>query len=222
MILIYCCLLAMIAAFIVVNNVVRQRKRRTRVLWVAQWVQQLRCLLELFPKHRGMANALLKGDHSFRPAMEKLQREVDAKLLSMRQLVAERSDGFDRDYFHPDLLQKIEQQWQAIRDNVFTMQAKKSFTLHTRLIALVIERMEDDSLELVAFANTHRDLKSLVTMLTRELPHVVESIGQARGIGTGVAAQRSSTVANRVNLRYLHGNTLAILNNRLVDRKSVV
>ncbi len=217
MILIYFCMLLVIATIVVISNVVQKRTRRMRILWVTRWVQQLRILLELFPKHRGMVNALLKGDNSFRPSLEKLQREVDTHLQSMRQLITER-----RDLSEQCLLQPIEKQWRAIRESSFNMPAKKSFALHTHLIALVIERMEDDSLELEAFAHNHGHLKSLIVMLTRELPHVVESIGQARGIGTGVAAQRSSTVANRVNLKFLHGNTLSILNNKLVPVRSVL
>jgi methyl-accepting chemotaxis protein len=217
MILMYCCSLVAIVTIVVTNNIIQQRKRRNRVLWVTLWVQQLRGLLELFPKHRGMANAFLKGDDSFRPSMEKLQREVDTKLLSMRQLIAERGDWSER-----HLLQPIERQWQSIKESVFNMPATKSFALHTQLISLVIERMEDDSLELEAFAQNYGHLKSLITLLTRELPHVVESIGQARGIGTGVAAQRSSTVANRVNMKFLHGNTLSIINNKLVPVRSVL
>ncbi|KPJ96330.1 MAG: hypothetical protein AMJ53_01055 [Gammaproteobacteria bacterium SG8_11] len=222
MILMYCCVLAAMAAILVVGKITQQTRQRKRIKWVTQWLQQLRGLLEIFPKHRGMANALLKGDDSFRPAMEKLQREADDRLLSMRQLVVKRGDWSEQQLLNP-----ITQQWQMIKENVFSMPANKSFALHTQLIAVVIERMEDDSLELAAFAHNSFSLdqdylKSLVIMLTRELPHVVESIGQARGIGTGVAAQRRSTVANRVNLKYLHGNTLSIIQNKLVPLRLVL
>ena len=215
MILMYCCLLAALATIVLLNNLIQHKKRHRRLLWVTQWVRQLRGLLELFPKHRGMANAFLKGDDSFRLSLEKLQREVDTKLLSMRQLIAECGDCYE-----PRLIQPIEQQWQSIKERVFSMPAQQSFALHTQLISLVIERMEDDSLELQAFAQNHGHLTSLIAMLTRELPQVVESIGQARGIGTGVAAQRSSTVANRINMKFLHGHTLSIINNKLVPLRS--
>jgi hypothetical protein len=217
MIWVYCSLLTVIAVGIAINHLAQQKKRRRQLLWGARWMQALRCLFELFPQHRGMANALLKGDDSFRPALEKLQQQVDNQLQTMRQLLKERDDSGSLHILLP-----IEQQWQAIRDSIFTMQAKKSFVLHTDLIALVIERMQDDSIELEALAHTNEQLRLLLTMLTRELPHVVESIGQARGIGTGVAAERASNAVTRVNLKYLHEKTASIINNKLLPAHAVI
>jgi methyl-accepting chemotaxis protein len=162
-----------------------------------------------------MANALLKGDASFRQPLQNLQREVDAQLAEMQRLAKERGDRVAFQHLQP-----IEQQWQTIRDGVFQLQAGKSFTLHTRLIARVIERMEDDSLVLEVLAQNNEPLRSLLSVLMHDLPHIVESIGQARGIGAGVAAQRASSVANRVNLKFLHGKTTAIINDHLSPLRS--
>jgi hypothetical protein len=217
MIWIYCCLLGVIAAGIVTNQVIQRTQRRKQQRWGVLWLRQLRELLELFPQHRGMANALLKGDESFRPALEKLQRQVDSRLQSMHQLLDEPGAGCK-----PSALQPIEQQWQTLRDQLFTLPAKKSFAMHTRLIESVIERMQDDSIELEALACNNESLRMLLIMLTRELPQVVESMGQARGIGTGVAAQRVSNVANRVNLKFLHEKTSSIIDHKLVPAHAVI
>ncbi|MCG6968811.1 MAG: hypothetical protein LJE85_03500 [Gammaproteobacteria bacterium] len=217
MIWIYCSLLTIVAAGVAIKLVVQQKRHRLRLLWSARWLQALRTLLELFPQHRGMANALLKGDESFRPALQKLQQQVDTQLQTMRRLLNERDSGGSL-----YLLQPIEQQWQTIRDHILSMQAKKSFAAHTQLVALVIERMQDDSIELEALAHNNGQLRLLLTMLAWELPHVVESIGQARGIGTGVAAERASNVATRVNLKYLHEKTASIINHKLLPAHGVI
>lgn len=217
MIWIYCCLLAVIAAGAITHQAIRRTKRRRQLLWSVRWLRELRTLLELFPQHRGMANALLKGDESFRPPLEKLQRQVNSQLQTMHQLLDEPSASCE-----PHVLQTIEQQWEAIRNQLLTLPAKKSFTLHTRLIGSVIERMQDDSLELEALTSNNESLRMLLIMLTRELPQVVESMGQARGIGTGVAAQRVSNVANRVNLKFLHDKTSTIVNRKLVPAHTVI
>lgn len=207
---IYCFSATAIAALVYINSLAKRRKHLAQILWVAKWVQQLRRLLELLPKHRGMANALLKGDDSFRQPLHDLQREVDGQLEAMRRLTLERGNqAVSR------RLQPIEREWQAIRDGVMTMQAAKSFSLHTRLIAKVLERMEDDASSLQSLAQNNDALRSLLTVLTHDLPHIVESIGQARGIGTGVAAQRASSVANRVNLKFLHEKTSSIIDCQL-------
>ena len=220
MILVYCYAIAAIVLFLFTKKNLQHNKQRKQVLWVVQWLQQLRDLLELFPKHRGMANAYLKGDTSFRGAMEKLQQEADAKLLSMRRQISERREWSDKRILHA-----IEEKWQSIKQNVYTMPADRCFYNHSRLIALVIERLEDDALELLGFAQRstsqqQRHISSIISMLTRELPQVLESIGQARGIGTGVAAQQNSSVANRVNLKYLHSNALSIIDNKLVPLRA--
>lgn len=214
MLTIYIAALSLILAAVLVNQWIQLRRHRRRLLWAVEWVRQLRKLLELFPKHRGMANALLNGDKSFRPAMQQLQAELDNQLLALRRM------GESRDGSIEPLLLPIERQWQVIRNGVFGMSAKQSFGLHTQLISQVIERMQDDSLDLQLHVPTGSPLSSMLAMLTRELPHVVESIGQARGVGTGVAARQSSTVANRVDLKFLHGKISTIINERLIPARS--
>lgn len=222
MVLIYCCVVLTILLFIAAHNFIQQIKRRKHAILVVNWLKQMRELLELFPKHRGMANAFLKGDSTFRSAMEKLQQTTDKKIQSLRQLTAERDDWSEHQGLH-----RIEQAWQHIKQNVFTMPADRCFAEHSDLIELVIERLEDDALELSEYFNRNasgkqKQLISIIGMLTRELPQVVESMGQARGIGTGVAAQQSSSVANRVNLKYLHDRALSILNNKLTPLHSAI
>ena len=217
MLLIYGFLLLFITMGVVISSAVQQRKRRKQVIWFVDWIHHLRLLLELIPKHRGMANALLKGDESFRPLLVNLQKETDTQLQRMNQLVMRSDQASAQTLFVP-----IERQWREIRERVVTLPAKKSFAMHTRLIATVIERMEDDSIELEAFAYGFGEVRALIAMLTRELPQIMESIGQARGIGTGVVAQRRSTVANRVNLKFLHGKASSIIDNKLVPLRSVM
>lgn len=222
MISLYCYALAALVPILLASNSISHKRQRIQALWAAQWLRHLRDLLELFPKHRGMANAFLKGDASFRASMEKLQQQADAKLESMRKLIAERNECSEHRILRP-----IEQDWRTIKQNVYNMSAERCFAAHSRLIALVIERLEDDALELLEFAASQRSqhqqqITSVISMLTRDLPHIVESIGQARGIGTGVATQQSSSVANRVNLKYLHSNALSIIENKLAPLRSML
>jgi methyl-accepting chemotaxis protein len=188
-----------------------QRRQRYSAHLTVEWMQHLRQLLELLPKHRGMANALLKGDQSFRQSIEKLQQEVSAHLERMERFCVSYPSVADNNALAP-----IRDAWTQIRKKLTTLDAEKSFQLHTQLIAMALERMEDDSIYLQRFVGQNHQMRSSLLLLVRELPQVVESIGQARGIGTGVAAQQSSTIANRVNLKYLHEKTASIINDRLV------
>ena len=77
MIELYLLCLLLIVVFTVINVNSRLRTKKQKITQLAHVVQSLRLLLENLAKHRGMTNAYLKGDHSFKTAIGKLQLEIN-------------------------------------------------------------------------------------------------------------------------------------------------
>lgn len=154
----------------------------------------MKLLLDL-QQHRGMVNAFLNGDSSFKPRLEKKQSEIESsmtKLDILRDkglLTAKRWDG-------------IRKVWQALRGEVLTLSTGDSFRRHSELIRAVLYSLGDVA-ERSQIVSTCTADAALVNALWSDIPSVAEGLGQARGLGAGVAAQgRCSSVA-RIKLRFL-------------------
>ncbi|MDD5241260.1 MAG: nitrate- and nitrite sensing domain-containing protein [Sulfuricella sp.] len=154
----------------------------------------MRLLLDL-QQHRGMVNAFLSGDSSFKPRLEKKQAEIEndmSRLDVLRNkglLTAQRWDS-------------IRNVWQALHNEVLTLSLGDSFRRHSELIRAVLYSLGDVA-ERSQIVSTCSADAALVNALWSDIPSVAEGLGQARGLGAGVAAQgRCSSVA-RIKLRFL-------------------
>lgn len=166
-----------------------------------QAVMHLRRLLEALPQHRGMANALLQGDESFRRKLMELQTQINRNMDKMGTLlsagdalgVAERS-------------QSILQGWSTITQQLNRFAAPESFGRHTALITELLYLINDVADDAGLLTETDSNAQ-LIDAAINTLPLVSETLGQARGMGTGVAASGKCDTDMRVKLRYLLANT---------------
>ena len=150
-----------------------------------RYIAALRPLLEHLPQHRGMTNAYLLGDKAFRE-----------KLLAKRQAIA---DDFDRLAAVDDELAArlntgnraadLRKAWTALEQRAFDMPAPEAFAAHSalieQLIGLIAHVADTSSLILDPELDSHY----LMDLVVNRLPALTNAMGQARGIGAGVAAQ---------------------------------
>lgn len=182
-----------------------------------QNLRPLRKLLEYIPQHRGMANALLQGDNSFKDKLNTLAQKINVEIKNISELVG-KNDKLNIE----DKVKKTEQQWNFIYQNLSQRQASDSFELHTELVKNILFLIHD-------IAETSRILKSqditytkLANVALRKLPLVTEMLGQARGMGTGVAARGQCDANMRVKLTYLLNTTRQITYEANEDIDSVI
>lgn len=182
-----------------------------------QNLRPLRKLLEYIPQHRGMANALLQGDNSFKDKLNTLAQKINVEIKNTSELVG-KNDKLNIE----DKVKKTEQQWNFIYQNLSQRQASDSFELHTELVKNILFLIHD-------IAETSRILKSqditytkLANVALRKLPLVTEMLGQARGMGTGVAARGQCDANMRVKLTYLLNTTRQITYEANEDIDSVI
>lgn len=176
------------------NRKNQKKCRSLRIQGIRVNRMAMKLLLDL-QQHRGMVNAYLNGDSSFKPRLEKKQAEIEN---SMTRLDALRDKGL----LTAQRWDSIRNAWQALQGEVLTLSTADSFRRHSELIRAVLYSLGDVA-ERSQIVSTCSAEAALVNALWSDIPSVAEGLGQARGLGAGVAAQgRCSSVA-RIKLRFL-------------------
>jgi methyl-accepting chemotaxis protein len=210
MTVLYFLLLVFVAAGVGVVHLSMQRGTSRRLQHALALIGALRQLLEHVPKHRGMANAFLRGDTGFRASMEQMQASIARDFNALEQ-TAKRIGAANIDA----VVAQLRTRWQRIAREVWNMAAPVSFQDHTDLVEQLIFSTEEiaDDYGLDQVGGEHRAF--FINTLTRGIPIITETIGQARGIGAGAAAKGECDVGTRVKLKYLHKHIESVLTRNL-------
>lgn len=161
-------------------------------------------------QHRGMVNVFLSGDKSFKARIEQKQTAIVQDIAALDAahglglMTAKRWEG-------------IREDWRSLSREALSLPAEASFKRHSELIRDVLYSMGDvaerSQISGMCAADT-----ALVDALWSKLPSVAESLGQARGIGSSVAAKSYCSSVARIKLRFLEervSETMASVNNEL-------
>ena len=166
-------------------------------------------LLDL-QQHRGMVNAFLSGDSSFKQKIEQKQAAIGQDITALNAfhgqglMTEKRWEGILND-------------WQALHTGCMALAAEDSFHRHSELIRAVLYSMGDiaERSQIVGICATDF---ALVDALWSKLPAVAEGLGQARGLGSSVAAKKYCSSVARIKLRFLEEHvrdTMGQVNNEL-------
>lgn len=170
------------------------RQRRDDVRLCIRQLVALRALLAGFQRHRGLSNGLYAGDRSLRADVAATRKQVERHIHETGTLMPETAAW-----------RPIVGQWQALtRDEAVdaAVDAAQNLNRHHRLIRHTLFLMEDIATR-VDLQQGRAELAYL-NCIWREVLQTAEWVGQARALGTGVAAARGSTAGQRVRLRFLH------------------
>lgn len=202
--------------FIVYTRVQILSVMRRRVIGLSD-LHHLRNLVEYIPQHRGMANALLEGDNSFKVKLNTLAQKITTEIKYISELT-----GKQDKWNSIKKVKTIEQQWHYIHQNLSSLKSSDSFECHTLLVKHLLFLIHDigDSASLL----TTQDLTyaKLAGVALRKLPLMAEMLGQARGMGTGVAARGQCNTNMHVKLTYLLNTARQVANEVCVDVESAL
>jgi len=178
--------------------------------WLFIFIKKSRLLMEHLPKHRGMANAFLKGDASFKSALMSMGESIDSDFDGLKKIAFLKEAAIDKKE-----IQKIFDEWLQLKKYFFDMPPEESFTKHSILINKFLEIVEDTAE--VTYVNNHIDgiEQQLFNAVVSDIPLLAETLGRARGLGTGVAAQAECSVENRIKLIYLLEKSKKLINKSL-------
>lgn len=147
-----------------------------------EYIQPIRQLLQFMPQHRGMTNAYINGDASFKSKILQTQHKLD-ELFDLAQTIdKELNAKLDTTKKFTPILND----WNTLKHSALTMRAEQSFDAHSALIekilALIIHAGDTSNLIL------DPELGSFYAMdlVINKLPALVEYMGQTRGLGTGL------------------------------------
>lgn len=187
----------------------RQESRSLRLegIRVNRMAKQL--LLDL-QQHRGMVNAFLSGDSSFKPKIEQKQSAIGQDIAA---LDAAHGQGLITE----KRWEGIRSAWQALRAEAMALPAEESFRRHSELIRAVLYSMGDVAERSQIVGACAADFV-LVDALWNKLPAVAEGLGQARGMGSSVAAKGFCSSVTRIKLRFLEehiGETVGLVDSDL-------
>ncbi|MCQ8116869.1 nitrate- and nitrite sensing domain-containing protein [Methylomonas rosea] len=194
-------LLFLVALFACATAYLLYKKRQTRLnhllgqLHSLEITGGLKKLLTQIQQHRGMASAYLNGDLSFKYKIAALQSDIDRQFDQL-------SGQFKR---LPESLQScadIRDVWKQLHPCVLHLSKEDSFERHCLLIGAVLNLIRDTA----EHSQLHRESicpYSFIEILWHLLPDTAEAIGQARAIGTGVAAAGRCRITDRIKLGFL-------------------
>ncbi|MBD1390431.1 nitrate- and nitrite sensing domain-containing protein [Neiella sp. HB171785] len=186
---------ALLAVVVWFSNYRIRQQTNMRYQQGIDWLQQLRELLTAVQQHRGLTNGYLNGDESAKIRIAELQRQIGQAIAKLNQQGPwiQRSERW----------KSIQDHWARLSTNYINHQASYALEQHNRLVLNVLHLIEDcaeqhhlQELQLAANQPAEELWKS--TLFNAEY------IGQARALGTGVAASAHCSSVERIRLKYLH------------------
>ncbi|MCF6217371.1 MAG: hypothetical protein L3J94_01195 [Gammaproteobacteria bacterium] len=199
------------------RSVVVQRRFSARRQAGLLVIRQLFQLLESIPQHRGMSNALLKGNSAFKEKCYAHQKKIGRQLQKISNDYPEFSSS-------PGYLE-VKKGWHKVTENFSSLSAEESFSLHTAIISKLLNLISDTGSLSKLDNSDDKQLHGLLEIGINILPFVTEVLGQARGIGTGAATQARLNTQSRSKLGYLHqkaslvcDETITILRHQKIDK----
>jgi hypothetical protein len=199
-------MLALAVVILVVSAMIHRRRR-----WVEadrsldKTLAACRSLLALvghLQQHRGMSSALLAGDQGFGARLDAKGREIEALIPSLRE-VARAECTRAHPCLTPNDLSLFQHNWGQLREKLAGLSVEQSIAQHSFLIDQLLQWLAALGESRVELLLVDRCGRGLVRNYASRLPALTECLGQARALGTSVAARRGCSAVARVRLMFL-------------------
>lgn len=187
-------LLAFPVGFLVFLMVSLNRKKNQAALLFTQgveYIKLLRILLTYVQQHRGLTTGFINGNAAVKPDIEKIT-------VKIKNIMVEIDDAGEWIHDNVKWISLVDH-WSRLRMNYVQGDADKNFKQHNVLIANLLYLIDD-------VADVHHLSKITGDAMDtdwRYLLSIAEYIGQARALGTGVAARGECSSVLRIQLNHL-------------------
>lgn len=175
-----------------------QRKRKLQLCGLSILRQALELLINI-QQHRGLSAALLNGDQSFAARLSAKRNDIASVFQSLEPRLRENPE------LHSDAgsLASIQVEWNQMNLPIAGMTPERSFAKHTDLIRKTIHLIGDMGEHLGMLDGEGTPLALMSNILLLRIPLLMESIGQARALGSGYAAKGKCGAVGRIRLSFL-------------------
>lgn len=194
-------LLFLVALFASATAYMLYKKRQARLnhligqLHSLEITGALKKLLTQIQQHRGMVSACLNGDLSFKYKITALQSDIDRQFDQL-------SGQFKRSPEPLPSFAGIRDAWKQLHPSALHLTREDSFERHCLLIGTVLNLIRD----IAEHSQLHQESIcpfGFTEILWHLLPDTAEAVGQARAIGSGMAAAGRSQITDRIKLGFL-------------------
>jgi hypothetical protein len=168
-----------------------QRQKRQHIQLNIRQLALLRALISGFQRHRGLSNGVLCGDASLSHDLVTARQGLDQHIRAAQEF----------DSTHRDSWNSLIDHWSRMREGHGSDRAN-NLLQHHLIIRNSIFLMEDVANE-IDLTEGRAELGYL-PCIWREVVQAAEWAGQARALGTGIAATGQSSPEQRVRMRFLY------------------
>lgn len=149
-----------------------------------EYLRPLRILMNDMSSHRDLANAVLAGDRSFKPDLDKKTEEVEAGFRALEAVDAR----FAWQFGLTEELKEVRKGWMALKASLPTLTLQKSFDEHTRFIRLLQQFTYKLGNASNMILDPDVDSYYSVDAMIFKIPKITEEISRARAIGAALIA----------------------------------
>lgn len=165
----------------------------------ARYVQLMREMLQHLAEHRGMSNAYLNGDASFKEKIAKKKDQLDEDIKSLDTVNLQYGDTLDS----TSRWQSIKTDWEDLSAVVFSLTPPESFARHTAVIQKLLGLVTHIGVTSNLVLDPEPDSYFLIDAIIARLPVLAEDLGKLRGLAAGIAARKQITEGEKINLSKL-------------------
>ena len=166
------------------------------------YLQAARMPLQHLQQHRGMTAAYLNGATQFKDRIMNKRRDVDKFLAALQQTENELGDALKTKGTTSNLMQ----QWESIKSNSMNQTATVAIKSHSKLVAEILALMVTVADNSEITLDPKLDTYYMGAALVATLPNLLENMGQARAVGSGIAAKGEFTQKSYVKISVLLSN----------------
>ncbi len=160
------------------------------------YLQALRPLYERMARIRGMTHAYLQGADAFAPRIEAARRTLSDDLAKLRQIAGQ----FQGPAELRERAERIVREWASLQSRAFDGPAKDVFAAHSAIIEQVLSLMQAVVERSGLLVDPDLSRHFLMEIISLRIPRLTETLGKARGLGSGMAARGAFTTEQSLRL----------------------
>ncbi len=161
----------------------------------AEFLTEVYPLQQNIAKHRGLMAAYLHGDQVFELKIRTIESLVTQRFQALDAL----QEKYGAELKTEELMSEIHARWNDIKGKR-DVTTTESFTTHTELILdvlkLIVHVADQSNLTL----DPDLDTFYLMDMITLSLPELMEALGKARGMASGIVVSGKMTTKQAIQL----------------------
>lgn len=175
------------------GTLIKQFRTETKSLeqerYGLRYIAALRTPIEHIQQHRGMTNAFRNGATQFKERIFNKREEIDGYFAELERVDRELKGTLQTD----GMLAKLNQQWNDIKIHAMDQELSATIAAHNLLVADGLKLLNHISNTSGIILDPQLDSFHMGFALTADLPELIEVMGQARALASGIAAKGSYT-----------------------------